>query len=62
MSLDGVVAPVATGQADPARFNETLYTVKTSLGMHNLTMINLEDLYLDIDSVRTFLWLNVLVS
>ncbi|TEB30395.1 hypothetical protein FA13DRAFT_1792393 [Coprinellus micaceus] len=51
VSLDGVVAPVATGQADPARFNETLYTAKTTLGVHNLTMINLEDLYLDIDSV-----------
>lgn len=56
--MDGVASPEASGQAEPGRFNETLFTRTTTLGWHNVTMINLEDLYLDIDSVRMVSWFN----
>ncbi|KAJ3535940.1 hypothetical protein NMY22_g6258 [Coprinellus aureogranulatus] len=51
VSLDGVMSAMQSGDATPDVFNSTLYTGSASKGLHNVTLINRENRFLDVDMV-----------
>ena len=51
--MDGVTSPSMSGAADPEEFNALLYSATVPKGTHNVTVVNAEDKFLDIDSVSS---------
>ncbi|KAF8876706.1 hypothetical protein CPB84DRAFT_1689013 [Gymnopilus junonius] len=51
VSLDGNASPTLNGEANPALFNQTLYSQGMMLGFHNLTVTNKANNFLDIDYI-----------
>ncbi|KAF4621287.1 hypothetical protein D9613_000208 [Agrocybe pediades] len=49
--LNGGQVFSGTGLADPAAFGQVLYTTNATLGLHSLTVVNVEDASLDVDYV-----------
>lgn len=51
VSLDGVNSPAVSGSATPDEFKATLYNAKTGKGLHNVTLVNREAKFLDVDMI-----------
>lgn len=58
VTLDGARGPVQTGDSTPDQFNVTLYTASVDKGLHNVSLINLQDHYLDVDTVSSATYLH----
>jgi len=52
--LDGTASPIQDGSGS-AKDQFPLFTARSTLGKHNVTIINLEDKYFDVDFVSA-LW------
>jgi len=52
--MDGNVSPAMNGSSSNS-FNQILFGVELNLGLHNLTVINEENKFIDIDYVYLFL-------
>lgn len=51
VAIDGNTSPPLNGEADPPEFNQTLYSQGLALGLHNMTVTNEANSFLDIDYV-----------